>query len=97
MLFLFTDVGLDDAPTRIVAGSHLDVPPVLEPIGDAGMHFDRVVPMIPHYKIAKSRSQRVRPATFIYAIPSLCTPPPGRIGAPDHASFPSPSFRRQCH
>jgi len=48
MLFLFTDVGPDDAPTRILVGSHLNVPPILEPIGDAGTHFDRVVPMIPH-------------------------------------------------
>ena len=48
MLFLFTDVGLDDAPTRILVGSHRDVPPILEPMGDAGTHFDRVVPMIPH-------------------------------------------------
>ncbi|MDT3439773.1 phytanoyl-CoA dioxygenase family protein [Pseudofrankia sp. BMG5.37] len=36
MLFLFSDVGPDDAPTRIKAGSHLDVPPFLEPAGDAG-------------------------------------------------------------
>ena len=48
MLFPFTDVGPDDAPTRIRVGSHLDVPPILEPMGDAGTHFDRVVPMIPH-------------------------------------------------
>jgi hypothetical protein len=48
MLFLFTDVGPDDAPTRILVGSHLDVPPVLESIGDTGTHFDQVVPMIPH-------------------------------------------------
>jgi len=26
----------------------MDVPPVLEPMGDAGTHFDHVVPMIPH-------------------------------------------------
>ena len=48
MLFLFTDVGADDAPTRILVGSHLDVPAVLEPIGDGGSHFGQVVPLIPH-------------------------------------------------
>ncbi|MDJ0343019.1 phytanoyl-CoA dioxygenase family protein [Streptomyces sp. H10-C2] len=36
MLFLFTETGPDDAPTRIRVGSHLDVPPVLEPFGEAG-------------------------------------------------------------
>jgi hypothetical protein len=36
MLFLFTDVGEHDAPTRIRAGSHLDVPRVLRRYGDRG-------------------------------------------------------------
>ncbi|MFG2086143.1 phytanoyl-CoA dioxygenase family protein [Spirillospora sp. NPDC048824] len=39
MLFLFSDVGEDDAPTRVRAGSHLDVPPILEPAGDDGLAF----------------------------------------------------------
>lgn len=37
MLFLFSDVGEDDAPTRIRVGSHLDVPPILKPAGEAGL------------------------------------------------------------
>jgi hypothetical protein len=37
MLFLISDVGPDDAPTRIKVGSHLDVPPFLEPAGQAGL------------------------------------------------------------
>ncbi len=37
MLFLFSDIGPDDAPTRIKVGSHLDVPPFLEAAGDRGM------------------------------------------------------------
>jgi hypothetical protein len=37
MLFLFSDVGPDDGPTRIRVGSHLDVPPLLGPAGDDGM------------------------------------------------------------
>lgn len=36
MLFLFSDVGEDDAPTRIRPGSHLDVAQYLAPAGDAG-------------------------------------------------------------
>ncbi|SQD96495.1 MULTISPECIES: phytanoyl-CoA dioxygenase family protein [unclassified Parafrankia] len=36
MLFLFSDVGPADAPTRIKVGSHLDVPRFLEPLGGRG-------------------------------------------------------------
>lgn len=39
MLFLYSDVGVDDAPTRIRVGSHLDVAQVLKPAGDAGLSF----------------------------------------------------------
>jgi hypothetical protein len=35
-LFLLTDVGPDDAPTRLVCGSHLTVPRFLAPYGEAG-------------------------------------------------------------
>jgi hypothetical protein len=37
MLFLFSDVGESDAPTRIKAGSHLDIARFLQPAGEAGM------------------------------------------------------------
>lgn len=36
MLFLFSEVGEEDAPTRIRVGSHLDVPKVLEKYGEDG-------------------------------------------------------------
>nr|WP_295889774.1 phytanoyl-CoA dioxygenase [uncultured Devosia sp.] len=36
MLFLFSDVGEDDAPTRIRVSSHLEVARYLAPAGDAG-------------------------------------------------------------
>jgi hypothetical protein len=36
MLFLFSDVGPEDAPTVIRVGSHLDVPAHLQNYGDAG-------------------------------------------------------------
>ena len=39
MLFLFSDIGPNDAPTRILVGSHLDVPPLLEPYGEDGLSF----------------------------------------------------------
>jgi hypothetical protein len=37
MLFLFSDVGDDDAPTRLRAGSHLDVARILAPAGENGL------------------------------------------------------------
>ena len=46
MLFLFTDVGPTDAPTRLRVGSHLDVPPVLVDRGLDGLHFIEVVPRL---------------------------------------------------
>jgi hypothetical protein len=39
LLFLLSDVGEEDAPTRIRIGSHLDVPPVLATKGEEGMSF----------------------------------------------------------
>ena len=36
MLFLFSDVGPDDAPTRIRVGSHIDMAQFLAPAGEAG-------------------------------------------------------------
>lgn len=42
MLFLFSDVGPDDAPTRLRVGSHLDVARLLEPEGEAGLSFTEV-------------------------------------------------------
>jgi len=55
MLFLFSDVGPDDAPTRIRVGSHLDVPRVLAIAGDNGMAFGHVVSLLPgvhHRRVA---------------------------------------------
>jgi hypothetical protein len=37
MLFLFSDVAHDDAPTRIRVGSHLDMARILAPAGEAGL------------------------------------------------------------
>jgi hypothetical protein len=42
-LFLFTDVGEDDAPTELIVGSHLDVPRILAPAGDRGVFYGDVV------------------------------------------------------
>ncbi|MGC3946164.1 MAG: phytanoyl-CoA dioxygenase [Chryseolinea sp.] len=42
MLFLFSDVEDNDAPTRIRVGSHLDVTRLLAPYGHAGLSFMEV-------------------------------------------------------
>jgi hypothetical protein len=39
-LFLFSDVGPDDVPTRLMCGSHLAVPEFLAQYGDAGAYAD---------------------------------------------------------
>lgn len=39
MLFLFSDVGEADAPTRIRVGSHREVAQLLEPAGEDGLSF----------------------------------------------------------
>ena len=40
VLILFTDVRRDDAPTRLLCGSHLAVPQFLAPHGEAGTNAD---------------------------------------------------------
>jgi hypothetical protein len=42
LLFLFTDVGPDDAPTRVRIGSHLPMARRLEPFGEAGAPLDEL-------------------------------------------------------
>jgi hypothetical protein len=46
MLFLFSDVGPDDAPTRIAAGSHRPVARGLATAGEAGLTLRALVPVI---------------------------------------------------
>jgi hypothetical protein len=48
VLALFSDVGEDDAPTRIRIDSHLDVPAVLASKGTEGMPFYEVTDNLPH-------------------------------------------------
>jgi hypothetical protein len=43
MLFLFSDVGENDAPTRIRVASHLDVARILAPAGDSGLSARELV------------------------------------------------------
>lgn len=43
MLFLFSDVGPDDAPTRLKVGSHLDVARLLAPAGRPGLSLGDLI------------------------------------------------------
>ena len=47
MLLLFSDTGLDDAPTRLLAGSHRRVARLLEPHGEEGLALRDIVPHVP--------------------------------------------------
>jgi hypothetical protein len=49
MLLLFTDVAIDDAPTRIRVGSHLAVPELLEPAGETGLSIVELARRFPDF------------------------------------------------
>jgi len=69
MLFLFSDTGEADAPTRIRVGSHLDVARILAPAGEAGMSF---IELAGHLDATAHRQEVVAtgPAGTVY----LCHP-----------------------
>jgi hypothetical protein len=69
-LFLFTDVGDADAPTEVLAGSHLDVPRVLAPFGDQGLFFGDVAGRLPSSTFKRSRARATGRAGDVY----LCHP-----------------------
>jgi hypothetical protein len=69
-LFLFTDVGEDDAPTELIAGSHLDVPRVLTPTGDRGMFYGDVVGQLPGSTFERPRRRATGRAGDVF----LCHP-----------------------
>lgn len=69
MLFLFSDTGAADAPTRIRVGSHVDMARVLAPAGEAGMSLGE---LLPHFASAPPRAEieATGPAGTVY----LCHP-----------------------
>ncbi|HEY2996421.1 MAG TPA: phytanoyl-CoA dioxygenase family protein [Methylomirabilota bacterium] len=66
VLFLLTDVDEGSAPTRILEGSHLDVPRVLAPAGDEGMSFGDVAPRLPASTFERRRVFAVGRAGDVY-------------------------------
>jgi hypothetical protein len=79
-LFLFTDVGRHDAPTRLLCGSHLAVPQFLASYGEAGTDSDADFwrPSTLCMNVAHATG---RAGTFSCATRSWCTRRPGRTGA----------------
>ena len=55
-LFLFSDVGNDDAPTEIIIGSHLDVPQILAPFGERGTWSAGVTGALPPSTFERPRA-----------------------------------------
>jgi len=47
MLFLYSDIGEEDAPTRIRAGSHLDIARLLKPHGERGLSLLEMAAQFP--------------------------------------------------
>jgi hypothetical protein len=70
MLFLFSDVGDDDAPTRLRIGSHLDIARLLAPAGDAGMTLRELVAADFAGSAARPEAAATGPAGTVY----LCHP-----------------------
>jgi len=65
-LFLFTDVGDQDAPTEILVGPHIDVPRVLEPFGEHGVFFGKVAGELPDSTYRRPRDRATGRAGDVY-------------------------------
>jgi Phytanoyl-CoA dioxygenase (PhyH) len=84
MLFLFTDVGERDAPTRIRVGSHLDVPPVLKPYGEQGTSILTVAAEVDAVSAHRPRASATGRAGDVL----LCHPFLVHAAQPHHGSRP---------
>jgi hypothetical protein len=69
-LFLFSDVGPDDAPTRLISGSHLYIPPILRPCGEAGVLSNDVAGRWRHSLLCRPAAHATGQAGDVY----LCHP-----------------------
>ncbi|WP_053661972.1 phytanoyl-CoA dioxygenase family protein [Streptomyces sp. MMG1121] len=84
MLFLFSEVTQADAPTRIRVGSHLDVPPLLEPYGEEGVSGLEIAP-------ALEEATAHRPLAYATGRPGdvyLCHPFLVHAAQPHHGTRP---------
>ncbi|MCW7944126.1 phytanoyl-CoA dioxygenase [Streptomyces hygroscopicus] len=84
MLFLFSEVTEDDAPTRIRVGSHLDVPRLLEPYGEEGVSGLEIAPSL----VAASAHRALAHATGHPGDVYLCHPFLVHAAQPHHGTRP---------
>ena len=84
MLFLFSDVGEEDAPTRIRAGSHADIARQLAPAGEAGLTLRELAAD----GFAKSANRHVVLATGEAGTVYLCHPFLVHAAQPHHGTQP---------
>jgi hypothetical protein len=71
MLFLFTDTGADDAPTRLREGSHRTVATLLQPHGDDGLSFMELAQRLDATRDAPERLATGRAGTVYLCHPFL--------------------------
>ena len=91
-LFLFTDVDVQDGPTRIRVGSHLAVPAVLQPFGEEGAPGPKFAPQLVAATDGCHEAYATGRAGDIYLLSSFSCP--RRSGEP---RFPAPLYRPTCH
>jgi hypothetical protein len=84
MLFLFSDVGEQDAPTRIRIGSHLRVPRLLAPAGEEGMSMLEISKLAEHETAGMEETMATGPAGTVY----LCHPFLVHAGQPHYGQIP---------
>ncbi|MEW1778732.1 phytanoyl-CoA dioxygenase family protein [Streptomyces sp. NPDC086777] len=84
MLFLFSEVTEQDAPTRIRLGSHFDIPPVLEPYGEAGVSMLDIAPEV----VEASAHRPIAYATGHPGDVYLCHPFLVHAAQPHHGTRP---------
>jgi len=70
VLFLFSEVSVNDAPTLLLRGSHLDMATVLEPFGERGLSFEEICQRIPDSTLGRE----VVPATGYSGDVYVCHP-----------------------
>lgn len=81
MLFLFSDVGERDAPTRIRIGSHKDMARLLAPAGDAGLSLTDI-------EFARTAARPEALATGEAGTVYLCHPLLVHAAQPHHGTTP---------
>ena len=88
MLFLFSDVDADNAPTLIKVGSHLDVPRFLEPTGERGAELFALCGEMDAAGSLDSPARPTAPATGRAGDVYLCHPFLIHSAQPHHGTVP---------